>query len=177
MSIGPINLNGASAVQPGHGHGGHGGMLKSVAAALGMSTADLRTQLQSGKSLDDVAKDKGVSHADLLAAIKKGLPSDVASSANADQVAEDISTRKGLPPRPPKDSGASPLNGVLGGSLTATQSKVLDALSSALGTDTPTLVSQLQSGASLSSLAAGKGVDGGKLADILQNGLLFDAKA
>lgn len=46
----------------GKGHKGfHGGEeLDAAAKVLGLSAADLRTELQSGKSLADVAKEKGV---------------------------------------------------------------------------------------------------------------------
>jgi flagellar hook-length control protein FliK len=42
------------------GHGVFGTGLHQVATALGLSDADLRSALQSGKSIADIAKDKGV---------------------------------------------------------------------------------------------------------------------
>ncbi len=184
MSQGAISLTNPAVVQPGQGNPGRGGPLKAVAAAPGLSTTDLRTLLQAGKSLDDVAVEKGLSQTDLVAAIKKGLLSQVRSAADAGRIAEDISTRKGLPPRGPGGPGglgrgrdAGEVSGVLSGSISSTKSKLLDALSSALGTDTRSLVARLHSETSLSSLVSSQGPDGGTLADILQNGLLFDAKA
>jgi hypothetical protein len=70
---------------PGFGHGfgpggpglrfkgGPGGALESAATALGLKLADLRTKLQAGKSIADVAKDQGKSLDDVKAAIKAGV--------------------------------------------------------------------------------------------------------
>ena len=53
--------------------GGPGGALESAATALGLQLADLRTKLQAGKSIADVAKDQGKSLDDVKAAIKAGV--------------------------------------------------------------------------------------------------------
>lgn len=58
----------------GHGHGGRGGpgggaKLETAAEALGVPVEDLRTALQSGQSLTDVAEDQGVSTDDLVNAL------------------------------------------------------------------------------------------------------------
>jgi hypothetical protein len=50
------------------GFGGHGADLSAAATALGMSEADLRTAVQSGKTLAQIAKDKSVSVDTLIAA-------------------------------------------------------------------------------------------------------------
>jgi hypothetical protein len=63
------------------------------------------------------------------------------------------------------------------GSLTASQQKTLDSLSSLLGTDSSSLLSSLQSGTSLADLIAGKGLDSSKLAAVLQDGLMVDTKS
>lgn len=54
---------------------------------------------------------------------------------------------------------------------------MLDSLSSLLGTDSNSLLDELQSGASLSDLVKDKGIDTSTLANVLQNGLLVDTKA
>jgi hypothetical protein len=46
-----------------------------VAKALGLSTSDVRAQLRSGKSLNELAAGAGLAHDDLIAAIRAGLPS------------------------------------------------------------------------------------------------------
>ena len=73
----------------GHGHGGPGGpgrpgfgfgpgmSLSAAARFLGLSDDQLRTQLRDGKSLADLAKDKGKSTADLKAAMKSAIASEL----------------------------------------------------------------------------------------------------
>src|SRR5919202_1371817 len=48
---------------------GGGDVLATAATYLGMSVADLRTELQSGKSLADVAVEKGKTRDGLIAAL------------------------------------------------------------------------------------------------------------
>ena len=60
---------------PGMGKGGPGGRIASegVAKALGLTTTELQTQLQSGKTLADIAKDKNVD----IQKVKDAITSDV----------------------------------------------------------------------------------------------------
>lgn len=58
----------------GHGHGGRGGpgggaKLEAAAGALGVTVEELRTALQGGQSLADVAQEQGVSTDDLVNAL------------------------------------------------------------------------------------------------------------
>jgi hypothetical protein len=53
------------------GKGGFGADLTAAAKALGMSEADLRTAVESGKTLAQVAKDKSVSVDSVVAALVK----------------------------------------------------------------------------------------------------------
>jgi hypothetical protein len=87
---------------PGRGPGGPGfGNLDAAAKALGMTADDLRTALQGGKSLADVAKAKGIDPAKvvdaLVAELKTHLDSEVASGehtrAEADQILADARAR------------------------------------------------------------------------------------
>ena len=87
---------------PGRGHGGPGfGNLDAAAKALGMTADELRTALQGGKSLADVAQAKGVDPAKvvdaLVAELKAHLDSEVASGehtrAEADRILADARTR------------------------------------------------------------------------------------
>jgi len=59
----------------GPGGGGRGGFslswLKIAADKLGMTTDELITELQSGKTLEQVAQEKGVDYADIQAAIQQ----------------------------------------------------------------------------------------------------------
>ncbi|MCU1427609.1 MAG: hypothetical protein JWL83_1609 [Actinomycetia bacterium] len=76
--------------------------LQAVADLLKMSTDDLLKQLQSGKSLADVAKDKGVSRDALVSAIKQDFAKNAPANANVDaskldEVVNKIVDRKGGP--------------------------------------------------------------------------------
>jgi lambda repressor-like predicted transcriptional regulator len=183
-------VTGTSGTPGPQGHHHHGGGALAVAAkTLGMDVADVRSALKNGKSLDDLAGEKGISHTDLVSALKAGMPQDLQNSDKADEVAEKMATTKGLdalrPPRPagnpPSTTGQSGDNtsgtGVLGGSLTSAQASTLQKLADLLGTDSRTLLDTLKSGTSLADLVKNAGVDQTKLASVLQDGLMFDDKA
>ena len=57
--------------------------MEPVAKALGTTTDALQQDLQSGKSLNDLASAKGVSQKDLLAAIEQGLQNNAPEGAPA----------------------------------------------------------------------------------------------
>jgi hypothetical protein len=63
-------------LRPGFGFG-PGMSLSAAAKFLGLSDADLRTQLRDGKSLADVAKAKGKTTADLKAAMKTAITTEL----------------------------------------------------------------------------------------------------
>jgi hypothetical protein len=83
------------------GRGGRGPGLAAAATALKMTEADLHTALHEGKSLAQVAKDKGVSVDTLIAALvkaeKERIAQDVAdgrlTQAEADQRLADVTER------------------------------------------------------------------------------------
>jgi hypothetical protein len=83
------------------GPGGHGADLSAAATALGISEADLRTALESGKTLAQVAKDKNVSVDTLVAALVKAetarIEQDVTdgrlTQAQADERLADLTKR------------------------------------------------------------------------------------
>jgi hypothetical protein len=186
----------------GTGRRHHHSPIDAVASTLKMSTDDITAQLQQGKSLEDLAKTKGVSHDDLISALKAGMPSELKSSDDGTAVAEQIAATAGLqaPQAPQGADGAAgaqghhhhghhngsasqvsglsgAVSGVVTGSLTSSQQTTLDSLSSLLGTDSSSLLASLKSGTSLADLVASKGVDSGKLAGVLQDGLLVDTRS
>lgn len=116
--------------------------MEGTAKLLGMTTDDLQTQLRSGKTLNDLANAKGVSHDDLVASIEQGMkaaaPQGVQAPAgfDASRIAEDIAA--GKRPEDPRAAGGP------GGGADADDK--LSRLASALGTDTTSLLQQLQSG-------------------------------
>jgi lambda repressor-like predicted transcriptional regulator len=174
---------------PGGGRGG--GAIDVAAKALGLSSDEVINQLKDGKSLGDLADEQGVSRDDLTAALKAGAPPGMAEADDVDAVISAMIDRVGMPtggpqgsrPGPPPGgmSGLSSIDtstsGVLGSSLTNDQQAMLDQLSSVLGTDSNRLLDDLKSGSSLADLLSAQGVDQNTLASILQDGLLFDAKA
>jgi len=82
----------------GHHHGkwhGHNAVGKAIAGYLGLSQDQLRSKVESGKSLADVAGEQGKSVAGLEAAIVKAVTSQVNSSnLSADQKSMIISAVK-----------------------------------------------------------------------------------
>jgi lambda repressor-like predicted transcriptional regulator len=149
-----------------------------VAAALfGMSKADLTDELKSGKSLNDVAKEKGISTDDLDSALVKNMPPSMASSGDPLAIAQKIAAQVGMPNGPGKGGhdGPPPSEDNSSGSSSATS--VLDELAKLLKTDTATLKDSLSSGTSLSDLLTQSGVSMSDLADTLQQGMLVDTTA
>ena len=143
--------------------------MDAAAKLLGMSSSDLRSALQSGQSLADIASSKGISQDSLTsamaAAIQKANPS--VSSEQATKVATAIATRTPPAGGPPTDAAQGTDSTQDASGTTATQGKhnhrhagaaAMDAAAKALGMSTTDLMSSLQSGQSLTSIAKSKGV-------------------
>jgi hypothetical protein len=137
--------------------------MTNTAKALGLSSDDLQSELQSGKTLDSIAQDKGVSSDDLLSAVKSDLqankPADAPelSDDQLTQMATSIAAGKG--PGGPGGAhghhhgggGGQATASILGTDASDTSSN-LSSLADALGTSSDDLLSQLSSGNDLSSL-------------------------
>ena len=92
----------------GHGPGGPGGPgggppgAAAIAAYLGITATELRTDLHSGQSLADVAKAQGKT----VSGLEDAIVADASSHLDATQLAnlkshlDDIVNRTGLPARP-----------------------------------------------------------------------------
>lgn len=112
---------------PGGKHGGFGKFrgagLDTAATALGVTVADLRTALQSGKSLSDVAAEKGVSKATLIdklvaeaetklaEAVKAGKLTQAQADAKKTDLKANVTKmvdRKGKPGHGPRGDGDGP---------------------------------------------------------------------
>jgi len=105
--LGPFGGPGPGGGPPGFHRGGpHGGGalfggIDAAAKFLGLTRAELGEQLRSGKSLADVAKDKGKSVDDLKSAIKAGVKSQLddavgkkrLTQAKADEILKDLDGR------------------------------------------------------------------------------------
>jgi hypothetical protein len=123
----------------------------NTAKTLGLTTDDLKTQLDSGATLDSLAQAKGVSSNDLLAAVKTDLKAnkpDGAPEVSDDQLtqmASNVAAGKG-------PGGGHGPHGPRPGTSASDTSQSLSTLADALGTSTDDLLSKLQSGSDLSSL-------------------------
>jgi hypothetical protein len=101
IESGNVPLFGGPGPGSRHLHGGMFGGLDTAATYLGLTEAQLRTQLESGKSLADVAKAQGKTAAGLVQALvdaaKKKLDAGVAAGrltqAQADAILSDLKSR------------------------------------------------------------------------------------
>jgi hypothetical protein len=109
----------------------HTKMLEPAAKALGMSTDDLETQLEAGKSLSDVASAQGVSQDDLVAAIAADLKTRKPDGAPALSDAQATQMATAMVQRTP---GEAPGPGTDPSALTE---KLMWGATSAIGQSTP----------------------------------------
>ncbi len=164
-------------------------MLSPVADKLGMSVSDLKTAMQNGTTLDSLATSKGVSHADLVGAIKEGLvagkPSDAPelSTAQLDEMAESMATGAMSGP-----GGAGGPGGADGAGRpmgpppprhgeNQADSTTLDSVATLLEMSTTDLLESLTSGTSLSQLAKDQGISADALLDAISSGMVVDTTA
>ncbi|GAA2477615.1 hypothetical protein [Winogradskya humida] len=156
--------------------------MAAVADKLGLSSSELKTQLQDGKSLNEVATAQGVSHDDLLSAIRAGMPKDT-NGAGSIQSAEKIATTKGLPPPPPSErvsdtEGTTGPGGTPKGQNTGIRDpETLGKLSDLLGMDKEKLSSSATSATKLVEMLQKNGVDLGQLRNVMSSGGLVDVAA
>jgi hypothetical protein len=141
--------------------------LAPVADALGLDAAELKAELKGGASLDDLAQTRGVSHEDLLAAIKEGLAevgppvgAGAVDQARLDAMAEEIAGRSGAErPAGPGPGGPPPPPRVAGDeTVQASLARVADLFDM----DTDELLTQLQS-TTLADLASSRQVGADEL--------------
>lgn len=162
-----------------HGGRGHGTpRLDAVAGIVGLSVDDLRTQLQSGKSLAEVAKAQGIDEDTLITKLTDALKTRLAEAvsngrltqAEADQRLADAPARiKSMVEQTmPKWDGAGPGRGPGGfgpgalGAMGDVRGAIND-LAASLGINLDTLRSSMMSGKTLAQAAAEQGVGTDKL--------------
>lgn len=182
MSISAINSTSALQYAPRTERTRQEPSLDNTAKLLGVSADDLRTQLQSGTTLNDIATSKAVSSSDLVSALKSDLQAN--KPADAPELSDDqltqMATNIAAGKRPRGAHGHHGHHGHGGtppadGDDTSTTSARLQSLASTLGVNSDDLLGALQSGANLSDLlgsatqspyAAGSAtVDGGLIVD------------
>ncbi len=137
----------------------------AVSRTLGLSGDELKSKLESGQSLSEVAEQRGVPHEDLIAAIKAGKPKDApAGTEDEDAIAERVAAQKAQPGPPP----GAPRGGAAG---LSDESK-LQQLSSLLETDSESL--RGSSAGDVVKRLQDKGIDLSELRSVLNNGDLID---
>jgi uncharacterized protein YidB (DUF937 family) len=157
--------------------------MTEVAKLLGLSTSELTSELQAGKTLDELASKKGVSSSELIKTIEgeltahkpEGAPA--LSSTQLTEMATGIAA--GTPPSPPAGGpgGAGGVAGA-GGSTSGSQSS-LSTLAESLGIEPSVLLKELADGASATSLLETNGYtpDGSATAQQSYAGVTFDEYA
>ncbi len=162
-----LALNGRMAMRD--GIGGPINIIEAAASALGMTADELKAELQTGKSILDVASEKGVDAATLTADVTAAAKADVASKLAAGEITQeqaDAATAEvdehiadalaGV--RPEGGHGGMDMRGGHGG-----QFNIIEAAASALGMTTDEMKTELQSGKSILDVASEKGVDAATL--------------
>ncbi len=168
-------MQGAQGTRPPRRSGGPdmNTMMAPVAEKLGMSVEELQSTLAGGTTLDEIASTTGVSHDDLLTAIKQGLeaakPADAPEGASGvfdlDAMAESIAV--GTPPPPPGGAhGGRPPHGV-----NRADTQTLDSIASLLDMTSDDVIGALTAGTSLAELAVQHDVSASVLLDAIGSGL------
>jgi hypothetical protein len=131
---------------PGEGHGPHGGFhpgginLETAANALGMTVDELRTELEGGKTIAQVASDKGVDVQTVIDALVADAKTKITNAVN-----------NGLP-KPPDGPGPKGF-GIEG------RGPGLDAAATALNMTADELRTELEGGKTIAQVAGEKSVD------------------
>ncbi len=197
----------ASPLTPGkRGPGGAGGFkmrfgtqanspMAVAAKVLGIDEAALRTELQSGKTIADVAKAKGIDSAKIISAIVDAQKADVAQAvadgkltqAQADQILADAETHatnhvnssKLMGPGGRGGKGGHGGMGGMGGPMAGDPANApLTVAAKAIGIDEAALRTEMQSGKTIANVAKAKGVDSAKVVSAIVDARKVDvAKA
>jgi hypothetical protein len=133
----------------------------TIAKALGITTTELQTSMQSGKSIAAIAKEKGV---DVNKVIAANVAEETAEhpELTAAQVTQQVTDRiNGVAPTggPGGPGGMGGRMGGPGGGMGAHT----DTIAKALGITTTELQTAMQSGKSIAAIAKEKGVDVNKV--------------
>ncbi|MEU4158226.1 hypothetical protein [Actinoplanes sp. NPDC026670] len=142
-----------------------------VAQALGMTADELRAQLDTGRSLNDIATTRGVTHDDLIAAIKSGLTPETTAADGADAVAERIAEKTHTDPDTPPPL---PPGGPRGNNAGLRDETKLAGVSRLLGMPADDVAAAATGPAALVTLLQTKGVHLYALRGVLNSGDLVD---
>ena len=160
MNIGAVGASVVDMTQQVGGHRAHhrgpdmDQAMAPTAKLLGLSTSDLKQQVDSGQTLEQIADAQGVSKDDLLGSIKEGLKASKPdgapelSEAQLTEMAGNIAA--GKRPQGPPPGGP-------GGGRRQSADDRLHGVADALGMDPQELLDQLNSGVDFKSLLGGDG--------------------
>lgn len=144
--------------------------LTDTAQLLGISTTQLSSDLQSGKTLSSLATSAGVSSSDLVSSVETDLKANAPAGAPAlsDTQLANMATNIVNGIAPGQSSGS-----------VATTATNLSALADAAGVDPSDLLGQIQSGGDLSGLlgATSQTDYGSTVANAIKGGVVFDQYA
>ena len=168
---------------PGHTHADHHphARLSVAAEALGMTTADLKSELEAGKSIAQVAEAKGIAPqtvidalvADAKEVLAKAVAEGRITQAQADARIETLPERMAEVVNRTRPAGAPDGEGHRKGPHGRGFKADLGVAATALGLTPEALRTELQAGKSLATVAGDKGVDVAKVVEAL----VADAKA
>ena len=144
--------------------GGPQKTMKAVAEKLGMSTDDLKSALDSGSTMADLAKTAGVSQDDLVATIASTLPATGPDGVATDATAMATDIANGVRPERPQKPQVDLSQG-------------LDSLSGALGISSSDLLDRLTSGTGIADLLAANPQVSAQLSAAQNKGSLVDGYA
>ena len=142
-----------------------------AAKLLGIDEAALRTELQSGKTIADVAQAKGVDSAKIISAIVDAQKADVAQAvtdgkltqAQADQILANAETHAANHVNTTAPMGRGGHGGERGAKFGNPANAPLAVAAKAIGIDETALRTELQSGKTIADVAKAKGVDSAKV--------------
>ena len=160
----PAGEPGKDGRPDGRGRGPGGGFdLDAAAKALGLTTDELKAQLQDGKSLAAIAEAQGVDKQTLIDALVK------AAEARLDELKAELPDRiADLVDRTPPAGGDHGFGGGPGGrGGPGGHGAGLDAAAKALGISAEDLRTALQDGSTIAEVAKDKGVDVQKVIDAM----------
>ena len=155
------STNGTKPVRGING-GGMGAHSDTIAKALGITTTELQTALQSGKSIATIAKEKGVDVNKVIAAY---VAEETAEhpELTAAQVTQRVTDRvNGVAPTGGPGGKGGGMGGRMGGPGGGMGAHS-DTIAKALGITTAELQTAMQSGKSIATIAKEKGVDVSKV--------------
>ncbi|MEU4427608.1 hypothetical protein AB0F81_43870 [Actinoplanes sp. NPDC024001] len=138
--------------------------LTRVADALDLSSGTLKDQLELGRSLNEIAADRGVPHGQLISAIRAWLP---VAAGDAGATAERIAAQRSLPdPKAPRGENAG-----------LRDAEKLEQLGELLGMKSEQVTARAGSPSDLVALFRDKGVSLHRMRDVLESGDLLDVMA